>query len=153
VRERIYRALGQTPPAPSGSPGEARRPLTWPSTPARGRAPRVPGDAGKLDAAYIRSRIQQDFMPLAKECYEAALERAPGLRGKLVFSFVIIGDEAVGGIVESAEIDPSSTLTDAELGYCLRESLLSVSFDPPPESGVVSVTYPFMFSPDGPDGG
>jgi hypothetical protein len=139
IRERIYRSLGRTPP----SAAQALKS-------ARAGAPPV-ADAGKLDAAYIRNRIRQDFMPLAKECYEAALERSPDLRGKLVFSFVIVGDDTVGGIVESAEVDPSSTLTEAELVYCLRESLLSVSFEPPPESGVVTVTYPFIFSPDGPE--
>ncbi len=140
IRERIYRSLGRTPP--TAAPAQKS-----------GRGAPLLADAGKLDAAYIRSRIRQDFMPLAKECYEAALERSPGLRGKLVFSFVIVGDDTVGGIVESAEVDSSSTLTETELVYCLRESLLSVSFEPPPESGVVSVTYPFVFSPDGPDGG
>jgi hypothetical protein len=138
MREKIYRGFGRSPPA---QPASAKR------------APALGSDAGTLDRVYIQKRIREDFVPLAKECYEAALERDPRLGGKLVFSFVIAGDEDVGGIVESAELDPSSTLVEKELVYCLRESLLSLSFEPPKRGGVVTVTYPFVFSPDGPDSG
>jgi hypothetical protein len=136
MRERIYRGFGRPPPAQPASANQA--PLALGS------------DAGTLDRLYIQKRIREDFVPLAKECYEAALERDPKLAGKLVFSFVIAGDEDVGGIVESAELDPSSTLVEKGLVYCLRESLLSLSFEPPEHGGVVTVTYPFVFSPDGP---
>ena len=136
MREKIYRSFGR---APRAQPTNAK-----PSPPAVG------SDAGTLDRVYIQKRIREDFVPLAKECYEAALERDAKLGGKLVFSFVIAGDEDVGGIVESAELDPSSTLVEKELVYCLRESLLSVSFEPPKQGGVVTVTYPFVFSPEGP---
>jgi hypothetical protein len=53
----------------------------------------------------------------------------------------------VGGIVESAEITKGTTLEDEELGYCLRESMLAMSFVPPEHGGSVTVTYPFGFSP------
>jgi len=137
MREKIYRGFGRpSPPTATGTKAVAGA---------------FGSDAGRLDRAYIQKRIQEDFVPLAKECYEAALERDAKLGGKLVFSFVIAGDEDVGGIVESAEIDPSSTLVEKELVYCLRESLLSLSFEPPKQGGVVSVTYPFVFSPDDPE--
>ena len=132
--------------AVSAVPRRRLRPKGEKGTPATFAA-----DAGTLDKAYIQKRIRQDFVPLAKECYEAALERDAKLGGKLVFSFVIVGDEDVGGIVESAEIDPSSTLVEKELVYCMRESLLSLSFEPPKHGGVVTVTYPFVFSPGDPD--
>jgi hypothetical protein len=137
MREKIYRGFGR--PLPQATQG------------TKTAASPFGSDAGRLDRVYIQKRIQEDFVPLAKECYEAALERDAKLAGKLVFSFVIAGDEDVGGIVESAEIDPSSTLVEKELVYCLRESLLSLSFEPPKQGGVVTVTYPFVFSPDGPD--
>jgi hypothetical protein len=136
MREKIYRGFGWPPPA---SPASGKR-----------VPPALGSDAGTLDRVYIQKRIREDFVPLAKECYEAALERDPALGGKLVFSFVIAGDEDVGGIVESAELNPSSTLVEKELVYCLRESLLSLSFEPPKHGGVVTVTYPFVFSHDGP---
>lgn len=132
VRERIYQSLRQpAPSSPAPSP--------------------LPAEAGTLPAEYIRKRIREDFVPLAKECYDAALERDAALAGKLVFEFVIVGDESVGGVVESAEPADPSTLTEKELVYCLRESLLSVSFEPPVGGGSVKVTYPFLFEPK--DGG
>jgi hypothetical protein len=137
IREKIYRGFGR--PLPAAATGAKAAPVPFGS------------DAGTLDRVYIQKRIRQDFVPLAKECYEAALERDSKLHGKLVVSFVIAGDEDVGGIVESAELDPSSTLVEKELVYCLRESLLSLSFEPPKQRGVVTVTYPFVFSPDGPE--
>jgi hypothetical protein len=137
VRERIYGAFGSPPLSPL--------------TGAKGDRTTFGTDSGTLDKAYIQKRIREDFVPLAKECYAAALERDAKLGGKLVFSFVIVGDEDVGGVVESAELDPTSTLVEKELVYCLRESLLSLSFEPPKEGGMVTVTYPFVFSPDAPD--
>lgn len=134
LRQRIYRSLGLTPPTDS-------KPLQ-PSAIAR--------EAGVLEPAYIQARIREDFFPLARECYEAALERDATLAGRLVMSFNIVGDDDVGGIVESAETTEDSTLVDKELLYCMRESMLSMSFEAPANGGTVSVVYPFVFSPDGP---
>jgi hypothetical protein len=139
ARARIYRAFDRPPP-------ERKPNSEAPSAPLGDGAPR-------LDKDYIQKRIREDFVPLAKECYDAALERDPKLGGKLVLSFVIVGDEDVGGVVESAELDPASTLSEKELVYCMRESLLSLAFEPPKNGGSVSVIYPFILSPDGPDGG
>ena len=106
--------------------------------------------AGKLDEAYIRSRIEDDLIPIANECYEAALEDDPKLAGKLVMSFGIAGDEEVGGVVDEAAIDPTSTMHHPELGECMRESTMSLSFPPPEGGGRTDVTYSFEFSPDAP---
>lgn len=135
LRERIYRSLGQVPPTNSRS--------LPPSTLGR--------EAGTMDPAYIQARIREDFFPLARQCYEAALERDAARAGKLVMSFNIVGDDDVGGIVEAADSTEDSTLTDPELLYCMRESMLSMSFEPPKHGGSVTVVYPFVFSPDEPD--
>lgn len=135
LRERIYRSLGQVPPTNARS--------LPPSTTA--------GDAGRLDPAYIQQRIREDFIPLARQCYEAARERDAAGDGKLVMSFNIVGDDDVGGIVEAADSTEDSTLTDPELLYCMRESMLSMSFEPPKHGGSVTVVYPFVFSWDEPD--
>jgi hypothetical protein len=126
ARQRILEALARQTPEP---------------------APPAPAPLPVLDKDYIQSRIRDDFVPMAKECYEAALARDGGLGGKMVFQFAIVGDESVGGIVESAELDPSSTLSESELVTCMRESLLSVTFVPPPHGGRVTVTYPFVLTP------
>lgn len=107
-------------------------------------------DMGTLDKDYIRARIQEDLVPIAKECYESALEDDPKLAGKIVMQFGIAGDDEVGGVVDEASVDPSSTLTHPALGECMRESMMSLSFPAPEGGGRVAVTYPFEFSPDAP---
>jgi hypothetical protein len=140
LRERIYQAYGLQAPAAG-------------ATPPSGGSPHAPlgSDAGRISPEYVQARIREDFVPLAKQCYEAAIERDAGKAGKLVFSFVIVGDDDSGGIVESAETVKGTTLDDEELVTCLRESMLSLSFAPPENGGSVSVTYPFLFDPG--DGG
>jgi hypothetical protein len=107
-------------------------------------------EVGTLDKDYIKARIAEDLVPIAKECYESALEDDPKLAGKIVMQFGIAGDDEVGGVVDEASVDPSSTLTHPALGECMRESMMSLSFPAPEGGGRVAVTYPFEFSPDGP---
>lgn len=40
-----------------------------------------------------------------------------------------------------------TTITDPEVQICLRESMMSVSFDAPPRGGEVTLVYPLAFSP------
>ena len=136
LRENIYRGLGKQPSEMTAK-GPAKRTLP--------RSSPVP-----LDKKYIQERIREEFVPLAKSCYDGVLVRDPTARGKAVFSFVIVGDAETGGIVESAELVQGTTLSDPDFAYCVNQSLMSVSFDPPPNDGWVTVTYPMDFSPDEP---
>lgn len=111
-------------------------------------APERPTETPKLDQEYLRSVFQSEFIPLAKSCYEALLASKPRLGGKAVLEFTIVGDAAIGGVLESVELGKESTLLDPEFAYCLRESLLSVTFAAPPRSGLATVVYPLDFSPD-----
>jgi hypothetical protein len=134
LRDDIYRGLGKRPPdVTEKAPGKRTLPGSSP----------VP-----LDRKYIQERIREDFVPLAKVCYDALLAQKPTARGKVVFSFAIVGDAETGGIVEFVELDDGTTLSDPEFAYCVTESLLSVSFVPPPKDGWVTITYPIDFSPD-----
>jgi hypothetical protein len=137
LRENIYRGLGRKPPEPREIGALTEPPPAPPAVP--------------LDRKYIQSRIRSDFVPLASQCYETLLATHPEARGKAVFSFTIVGDAETGGIVESVELTEGTTLADPEFAYCVRESLLSLSFAPPPNDGWVTVTYPLDFSPDEPD--
>lgn len=132
MRRRIYAAFGQPVP-------EVRRLQAAP-------APRAAGEPS-LSSAYLQARIREDFIPLARECYEAALEQNPSLGGKVMMVFEIVGDESVGGVVESAELGEGSTLDDPEFNTCMRESMLSMAFEPPKGGGSVTVNYPFSFDP------
>ncbi len=156
MRQRIYASFGQTPPPDNpaaatdthGNLGQGGATGAG----ASGAAPPL-ADAGAIDRAYVQSRIREDFIPMAGKCYEAALVKQPRLAGRLSVKFVIVGDESTDGIVDSAELDEASTLTDPQLVLCMLETMKSMTFKPPEKGGWVSVTYPFLLSPDGPDDG
>lgn len=102
----------------------------------------------ELDADYIRSQMQA-LLPLLKECYENALHDQPELVGKLVVSFTIVAEPDIGGLVTDSAIDAAaSTITDAPMRECVRETLYGAQFPAPRNGGEVHVTYPFVFATD-----
>lgn len=145
IRARIYASRGQTPPDPGGVPRSAG------VSPAPTAAAPAPLGSSSLDKEYIRDVVRSDFYPMAKQCYEAALATNPKLAGKLVVFFTIVGDEKVGGIVESAELVEGTTIDDPKLAQCFAESMKTVAFKAPRKGGMVTVKYPFDMSPDEPD--
>lgn len=140
MREAIYRAWGMDPPS------ERTNPATWPT------APSAKGEGFGKD--YIRQRIRDDYIPLARDCYQQGLKKNPTLAGRLVASFRIVGTKGTGGLVDWVDTaSEENTLDDADVIECLKQSMYSVTFDPPPNDGVVTVTYPLTFSNVEPDGG
>jgi hypothetical protein len=109
------------------------------------------GPSHNLSREYLEQRIREDFYPMGLACYEGALARKPDLRGQIVVDFMIVGDKKVGGIVDQAEINGRTDIDDEEMRTCIRESMLSMVFAPPDGNGWVTVTYPFVFSPDDDD--
>jgi hypothetical protein len=134
-RERIWSALGRKYALEPEAPGSA--------APSESAAAHLPS----LDPQYIRSAISEQLVPIAHECYQSALEDDPELGGKIVTRFVIVGAEDVGGVVEEAEISDDSTLDNAFVRECMRESLMAVVFEPPEDGGRIEVSYPFLFEP------
>ena len=119
-------------------------------TPSARPAPPPPdeGAPGKYDPAYIQQVVREDMFPLLRQCYGDALRRQPTLGGRLVFTFTIVGDSSVGGVVEDADFADESDLKDDEMRTCTRESMMTLSFDKPPSGGgYVTVTYPVLFAP------
>jgi hypothetical protein len=114
-------------------------------------------EPGYYEPSYIQQHVREDMFPLIKECYASALRQSPKLAGKLVLTFNIVGDPSVGGIVEDADFADESTIKDPEMSTCVRESMMTLTFDKPPSGGgSVKVTYPIAFSPgddDEADGG
>jgi len=80
-----------------------------------------------------------------RSCYEAALQRNPGLRGKVTMAFNI----QPNGIVSSASVK-ESTVGDAGLGNCIAGKIKTWVF-PKPEAPVVTEVsaYPFYLNPGG----
>ena len=106
------------------------------------------GPSHNLSKEYLQARVREDFYPLARACYESALTRLPTLRGRIVVDFMIVGDAKSGGIVDQAKINERTDIADTDFTTCIRESMLSMVFAPPENNGWVTVTYPFVFSPD-----
>ena len=106
-------------------------------------------DGGTVDPAYLRERIQEDFVPMARACYEQLLGRRPDASGRALAEFVIIGDERLGGVVDEVSVQPDDGgLADEGFATCLRESMYTVAFRPPPGRGSLRVRYPFIFRPE-----
>jgi hypothetical protein len=65
----------------------------------------------------------------------------------------VVGDPSVGGVVDSVESRPESTLRDEGFLTCLRESLYAIRFAAPPDGEEeVTFTVPMEFAPE-PDAG
>ncbi len=133
---------------------------------------------GNLDPGYIRERIRGDFIPMASQCYDLLLARRPGFAGRMVLRFRITAHEQLGGIVEDVSVAPArsanadagleaaardadapsqdasrSVFGDDAFETCVRESMMTVAFAPPPRGGTLTVSYPIGLAPDEPQSG
>jgi hypothetical protein len=111
----------------------AQRPApVQPAPGAASEAARAPGVHISRDVAeYAKSIgdvIENDFGPLAQDCYNELLRKKPGAEGDVILDFKIISEESIGGIVDSAAVTDQSTLRDEDFETCLSESFLSVQF-------------------------
>ena len=146
MRERILETLRRrdagAPPAP-GRDGRDVTPAAQPATPTPDE-----GARGTYEPEYIQQVVREDMFPLLQQCYGDALLRQPKLGGRLVFTFTIVGDASVGGVVEDADFADESDIKDDEMRTCTRESMMTLTFDKPPSGGgYVTVTYPVLFAP------
>jgi hypothetical protein len=135
-REQIWTALGREHNLKPAAPGSA--------APSQSAAALLPS----LDPSYVREAIKEQLVPVAVDCYNTALQQDPELGGKLILRFTIVGVEEIGGVVEEAEVDEESTLDSEFVRECLRESVMDVTFEPPPDGGRVEVSYPLTFEPE-----
>ncbi len=101
-----------------------------------------------LDKEYIQAQMKE-ILPLFRECYEQALELDQSLAGKVVIRSTIIGEEEIGGLVESSEVllDQSEISAPAFL-ECVQESIYALELPAPEGGGTVTLTYPMLFSQD-----
>jgi len=107
--------------------------------------PPVPRPDGKLDKEYIREVIKGSI-GLLKECYELARDKAPSVEGKVTVEFTIVGEEEVGGLVESAKILSDNDLSNNKtMSECMTQTMLSLEYAAPENGGKVMVRYPFVF--------
>lgn len=125
---------------PGAVPGAPNEPA-----PAPGNLTDRTGEHG-----YLMKVMNEDLMPLADECYALARETQPALAGMLVLDFEIIGDEDVGGVIETVALGQGNELVDPGLVECMQESILSTTLPPPPpeHGGRDAVSLSLRLSPD-----
>jgi hypothetical protein len=112
-----------------------------------GRKPRSPSlravaveTNGRLPAEVIQRVLRQQSGRL-RFCYEAGLAKNPNLAGRVAVRFVIDRSGAV-----SLASDAGSDLPDAAVVSCVVRVVTGLTFPEPPD-GIVTVTYPVVFSP------
>lgn len=77
-----------------------------------------------------------------RACYERELKRNPSLAGKVTIQFTIEERGTVSGVKVT-----DNTTGDAAVGQCVANAIQRFRFNPGPEGGNVTFSYPFVFAP------
>ncbi len=106
----------------------------------------IPGKTtvvGGLDKDVIAKVIRRHQGEI-KYCYESELNKDPSLAGKVAVAFTIDPTGAVSDATVS-----ETTLNNSKAEQCMLSRIRRWKFPEPKGGGVVSVTYPWLFSPAG----
>jgi hypothetical protein len=71
-------------------------------------------------------------------CYENELVNAPGLAGKLTFTWIVNADGSVGDVTETA-----STFADSALSKCVAGEISKMKF--PAKDKATEIVFPWIF--------
>ena len=96
--------------------------------------------SGHLPPEVVQRIVRQNYGRF-RMCYENGLRSNPNLTGRVSARFVI-GREGSVTTVQNG----GSDLPDAGVVNCVVSAFYGLSF-PTPEAGIVTVSYPIMFSP------
>jgi TonB family protein len=99
------------------------------------------GGAGEFDSALVVKMIKTRIGAI-RACYERELRRNPTLAGKVTIEFTI----EVRGNVSGVKVADNTTGEKA-VGDCVANAISNFRFNPGPEGGSVSFSYPFVFAP------
>ena len=75
-------------------------------------------------------------------CYEQQLRRNPGLQGKVTVQFTI---EQSGSVSKATATE--NTTSDPAVAACVTDTVKRFRFNPGPEGGSVTFSYPIVFAP------
>ena len=95
---------------------------------------------GHIPAEVIQRIVRQNHGRF-RNCYDGGLRTNPSLSGRVVAKFVIDRTGAV-----SVSQDGGSDMPDRSVVSCVVRTFSGLSF-PQPEGGIVTVSYPIMFTP------
>jgi TonB family protein len=101
------------------------------------------GGTGEFDAKLVTAEVRKRIGAI-KACYEQQLRRNPGLQGKVTVEFTI---EQSGSISKATAT--TNTTNDPQVATCVVDAVKRFRFNPGPEGGSVTYSYPFVFSPQG----
>ena len=96
--------------------------------------------SGHIPAEVIQRVVRQNYGRF-RACYESGLRTNPNLTGRVAARFVIGRDGAVSNVGNGG-----SDLPDSKVVSCVMTQFYGITF-PSPEQGIVTVTYPIMFTP------
>ncbi len=99
------------------------------------------GGSGDFDPAIVARTIRTRIRAIQR-CYEQQLRRNPTLAGKVTVQFTIVERGTV-----SAARATENTTNDAAVAACVVNTVRRFRFNPGPEGGSVSFSYPFVFAP------
>jgi len=113
-----------------------------PPKPSSGASVRVgrADTTGRLPREVIRRIVRHNFARY-RFCYEKGLIDDPSLHGRVIVRFVIAAD----GKVSSVERGAATSLPNETVVDCVKRAFRALTF-PAPDGGVVTVTYPIIFS-------
>ncbi len=96
--------------------------------------------SGRLPPEVIQRIVRQNFGRF-RLCYERGLANNPNLQGRVAVRFVIGRDGEVSNVGNGG-----SDMPDGGVVSCVVGAFQGLRF-PQPEGGIVTVTYPILFSP------
>jgi hypothetical protein len=96
--------------------------------------------SGRLPPEVVQRIVRQNYGRF-RMCYENGLRANPNLTGRVTARFVISREGSVSNVQNGG-----SDLPDSGVVSCVVQAFYGLSF-PTPEGGIVSVSYPIMFSP------
>lgn len=99
------------------------------------------GGSGDFDSSIVVRQIRARLRAIQR-CYETELRRNPSLQGKVTVQFTIVER----GTVSAARATENTTGSPA-VASCVVNTVRRFRFNPGPEGGSVSFSYPFVFAP------
>lgn len=94
---------------------------------------------GRIPPQVVQRIVRQNFGRF-RLCYQQGLAQNPNLEGRIPVRFIIGRDGAV------SNVSALGGFPDSKVQSCVQSAFYGLSF-PPPDGGVVKVTYPLLFSP------
>ncbi|MBC8073853.1 MAG: AgmX/PglI C-terminal domain-containing protein, partial [Deltaproteobacteria bacterium] len=108
-------------------------------------APTIAAAEAELDRGGIRRAVTEQFVPKARDCYNALLGRDPAAQGRVTLHFAVVRDGERGVVEDCAVHEAGTDMADTLFRGCLVDGMRTVVFEAPTGEGRVTIEYPFVF--------